>query len=269
MNTPAKRELSGTHNWAEDITQHLSRGFEFVEELLKENERLRYKLLHASQEMAGLTDGAKEHELGPGEEVTHLKQLRQMIQSQFDQLRRENEDFERRFEELEKQNENFLNLFVSSCQLHSTLDENHVVMSMQEILLNLVGAEVFGIWMMDQDKDSLVMISLADEAGIFNGSNPELSEETVSKLASGQTSYFAYEGKGEKNPDDPLACIPMMVDGKAVGALVIYKLLVQKDGFTSLDFELMALLATQAVTALVGARLFQRSGHTLAWLEQG
>jgi len=139
---------------------------------------------------------------------------------------------------------------------------------MHEILLNLIGAEVFGIWMMDQDKDSLVMLSLTDEVGIFNGANPELSEETVSKLASGQTSYFAYEGQNEKNPDDPLACIPMMMDGKAIGALVIYKLLIQKDGFTSMDFELMELLATQAVTALIGARLFQRSGHTLVWLKQ-
>jgi len=121
MNTLEKRELSDTHNRVEDIARHLSRGTLFVEELLKENERLRYKLLHANQDMAGLTDCAMEAELDPVEEITRLKRLREMIQSQFSNLKRENEDFSRRYDELEKQNDNFLNLFVSSCQLHSTL----------------------------------------------------------------------------------------------------------------------------------------------------
>ena len=269
MSTLGNRELSGTNSRAEDIAQHLSRGMQFVEELLKENERLRYKLLHASQEMAEMTDGTKEPELDPMEEVTRLKQLREMIHLQLDMLKSENDDFRMRYEELEKQNENFLNLFVSSCQIHSTLDEDNVLISMQEILLNLVGAEVFAIWMMDQEKKTFDMISLTDEADIFNSSCPELSVATVSKLASRQTSYFLYEGRDEKSPDDPLACIPLIMDDKTVGAVLIYKLLVQKDGFTSLDLELMELLATQAVTALVGARLYQRSGHTLEGLSRG
>ena len=56
MSTLGNRELSGTNSRAEDIARHLSRGMQFVEELLKENERLRYKLLHASQEMAEMTE---------------------------------------------------------------------------------------------------------------------------------------------------------------------------------------------------------------------
>ena len=75
----------------------------------------------------------------------------------------------------------------------------------------------------------------------------------VKKLATGQVSYFSDDGKGSKSPEDPLACIPLMMEGKTIGAIVIYKLLVQKNGFTNLDHELLDLLATQAVTALVGA----------------
>ena len=50
-----------------------------------------------------------------------------------------------------------------------------------------------------------------------------------------------------------------------MGVLAIYKLLEQKEGFTSLDQEILGLLAAQAAATLIGARTFTRGGGVLEW----
>lgn len=256
-----------TNSKAEDVVQHFSSGMHFVEELLRENERLRYKLIHLNQEMADLSDQEGAPVMNVEEELTRLRSLRKMIQTQFEDMKKENQDFRSRYETLEKQNESFMNLFVSSCQIHSSLDEEYILLTMQEIALHMVGAEVFSMWMIDQQTGEMEIIAETDECDQFDGSFPALEPGLVKKLATGQVSYFSNDGKGSKSPEDPLACIPLMMEGKTIGAIVIYKLLVQKNGFTSLDHELLDLLATQAVTALVGARCYEKSDCELRYLE--
>jgi hypothetical protein len=192
-----------------------------------------------------------------------------MIQTQFEGMKKENQDFRSRYDTLEKQNESFMNLFVSSCQIHSSLDEEYILLTMQEIVLHMVGAEVFSIWMVDQATGNMEIIAETDECAQFAGAFPKLENGLIRKLATGQVSYFSGDGQSSKSPEDPLACIPLMMEGKTIGAIVIYKLLTQKSGFTSLDHELLDLLATQAVTALVGARCYNKSDCEMRFLEPG
>ena len=260
-------EFIDTTNKAEEVAQHYNKGMHFVEELLRENERLRYKLIHLNQEMADISDNNGSSVLEMEDELSKLRGLREMIQGQFEHMKKENLEFRQRYTELEKQNENFMNLFVSSCQIHSSLDEEIILLTMQEIALHMVGAEVFSVWMVDQGSGSLEIVASTDECGQFNGQFPGLDDEMLRNLAAGKLSYFSYEGKETKQSTDPLACIPLIMDGRTIGAIVIYKLLVQKSGFTNLDHELLDLLATQAVTALVGARCYARSDCDPRFLE--
>jgi hypothetical protein len=256
-----------TTNKAEEVAQHYGKGMHFVEELLRENERLRYKLIHLSQEMADISDDNGSSVTEMEDELSRLRALREMIQGQFETMKKENNDFRQRYTELEKQNENFMNLFVSSCQIHSSLDEEYILMTMQEIVLHMVGAEVFSIWMVDPDNGSFAINASTDECDQFEGKFPGLDKEMLNNLAAGKVSYFSYEGKSAKQRMDPLACIPLLMEGRTIGAIVIYKLLVQKNGFTSLDHELLDLLANQAVSALVGARCYARSDCSPRFLE--
>ena len=256
-----------TTNKAEDVAQHFNKGMRFVEELLRENERLRYKLIHVNQEMTEASNGGELSTPDMQDELSKLRAMKEMINSQFEEMKRENQEFRQRYTTLEKQNETFMNLFVSSCQIHSSLDEEYILLTMQEIVLHMVGAEVFSLWMVDQDTGVLEILASTDECGQFNGGFPDLDKEILNSLAAGKVSYFSYEGKEEKQDSDPLACIPLLMEGRTIGALVIYKLLVQKHGFTHLDHELLDLLATQAVTALVGARCFARSECGPRYLE--
>jgi GAF domain-containing protein len=57
------------------------------------------------------------------------------------------------------------------------------------------------------------------------------------------------------------------VDDQLVGAIVIYKLLQQKDGFTALDDELFTLLAGHAATAIFASRLYSQSERKLSTIK--
>ena len=143
-------EFIDTTNKAGEVAQHYSKSMHFVEELLRENERLRYKLIHLNQEMADISDNNGTTVVDMEDELSKLRALREMIQGQFQHMKKENQDFRNRYDELEKQNENFMNLFVSSCQIHSSLDEEYILLTIQEIALHMVGAEVFSVWMVNQ-----------------------------------------------------------------------------------------------------------------------
>jgi hypothetical protein len=61
----------------------------------------------------------------------------------------------------------------------------------------------------------------------------------------------------------PIVCIPLLVQNSPIGAITIYSLLQQKDGFTALDHELFTVLGGHAATALFAARLYSQSERKL------
>src|ERR1044071_4035135 len=95
---------------AEKFLELFNKGKEFTEELLRENQRLRYKLA------ATETEGASR------EEVQQLTEENRRIATRFREVEEENKDFAHRYIEIEEQNNNLANLYVASYQLHSTLD---------------------------------------------------------------------------------------------------------------------------------------------------
>ncbi len=62
---------------------------------------------------------------------------------------------------------------------------------------------------------------------------------------------------------DLTACIPLKVDGKVTGALALFRLLPQKQGFEAVDHELFDLLATHAATALHASARQARVGSVI------
>jgi GAF domain-containing protein len=62
---------------------------------------------------------------------------------------------------------------------------------------------------------------------------------------------------------EPVVCIPLRVDEKPVGAIVIHRLLQQKDGFSPLDHELFTLMAGHAATAIFASQLYAQSERKL------
>jgi GAF domain-containing protein len=263
-----ERDVPEMFTQAEEVVRTFTKGRRFAEELLRENERLRYKIFHMQQERTGSTVGESSSDGDIEEENRRLKRELEEIKDNFSTLNRENKDFQSRYEEVEKQNENLLNLYVSGYQMHSTLQETNVLAVIQEIILNLLGGEIFVLWAVNQETGELETLIFVDEKDKFGGSAPQLPTERREEMASGE-SWFAPEDGHGSPPGDLLACIPLQLEEKTLGVLAIYKLLEQKERLTSLDQELMGLLTAQAATAIIGSMAVSRSGKALRWLETG
>jgi transcriptional regulator with GAF, ATPase, and Fis domain len=247
---------------AEKFLEIFNKGKEFTEELIRENQRLRYRV------------AALEESAAPAEELQRLRdQINQLneenrrIQQRFREVEEENKDFANRYIEIEEQNNNLANLYVASYQLHSTLDFREVIQIVQEIVINLIGAEAFAILLLDEKTNELKTIAFEGEdvqPGLGQIST-RLGEGVLGNVAKTGESYYVnqdVEG-GAITLEKPLAAVPLKIKEHVIGLIVIYRLLQQKDAFSAVDYELFSLLAAHAATAIFSSKLYSQSERKL------
>lgn len=150
--------------------------------------------------------------------------------------------------EVEQQNTNLVNLYVAGYRLHSTLDRAEVLAGVQEIIVNLVGSEELAILELDEEGDSPRIVS---KIGLDANTFELLPEQARARIVECLRTQEVWIAEAEQPGDSTLnACIPLTVDGRSIGAIVVFRLLQQKQGIEPLDRELFALLVTHAATAL-------------------
>ena len=250
---------------SQDFFQIFTKAKEFTEELLKENERLRFKI--ASLQSSGTSAPPDERVKELSSRVRDLEERLADMEARYRKVEEENKEFADRYIEIEEQNNNLANLYVASYQLHSTLDFKEVVRIVQEIVINLIGAEVFHVLMVSEKTGQL-------EVEASEGQSPTrtaipLGEGRIGQAAQSGDSYFA-ESVARKDPspfEEPLAVIPLKIKDSTIGVISINKLLVQKTQFTTMDYELFTLLAGHAATAIFSAKLYSSSARKLSTLQ--
>lgn len=247
---------------AEKFLELFNKGKEFTEELLKENQRLRYRI--ASME----TEGSSREEVDRlRAEIQQLTDENRRIAKRFREVEEENKDFANRYIEIEEQNNNLANLYVASYQLHSTLDFREVIQIVQEIVINLIGAEAFAILLLDEKTNELKTIACEGEDAMpgIETISARLGDGVLGDVAKTGESYYInqdVEG-GQITIDRPLAAVPLKIKEHVIGLIAIYKLLQQKDSFSAVDYELFSLLAAHAATAIFSSKLYSQSERKL------
>lgn len=254
--SPAKKGDEESH---EDFLHLFRRGLKFTEELLAENEKLRYRIATLESEL----DTSKRY--GPGDvDVDVVRELREKVRaledekarllSSYKEVETLNRDYQTRYAEIEEEHNNLANLYIASYQLHSTMTFREVVQVINEIVINLVGVSRFTMFLTDTASSSLYPISA--EGHDMEAVTPiALGDGPVGKATKERQRYVA-----DGRTDGPLAVVPLATVENVVGAIVIDKLLVQKDGFTAVDNELFNLLSVHAATALLSSLLREQVG---------
>jgi transcriptional regulator with GAF, ATPase, and Fis domain len=251
-----------TEEKAEKFLELFNKGKEFTEELLRENQRLRYRLASLETE-----SGSSEEVQRLRAEVQQLTDENRRIAQRFREVEEENKDFANRYIEIEEQNNNLANLYVASYQLHSTLDFREVIQIVQEIVINLIGAEAFAILLLDEKTNELKTIASEGE-DVMPGTDAisvRLGDGVLGNVAKTGESYYInqdVEG-GRVTIDKPLAAVPLKIKEHVIGLIAIYKLLQQKDSFSAVDYELFSLLAAHAATAIFSSKLYSQSERKL------
>lgn len=263
----------------EQSSEHLARGEEFLEmfrkgqeftqDLLKENERLRFRVVHLEEAMksklkapdSDTQASATDNIAGKLEEYeARLKEL----ESKLSEVEAENVDFAQRYIDVEEQNNNLANLYVASYQLHSTLEYEEVLQIILEIIINLIGGEIFAIYLLDE-KTNTLNPEAAEGIPVNEISIIPLGEGVIGQAVMSNESYFNDDPSGDLKQlfQDPLVCIPLTIKDDVIGAITLFRLLQQKVTFAPVDFELFTLLAGHAATAIFSSRLFTESKRKL------
>jgi transcriptional regulator with GAF, ATPase, and Fis domain len=249
---------------AEKFLELFNKGKEFTEELLRENQRLRYRVAALETEHG---DSNAEEVQRLRAEIQQLTEENRRIQERFREVEEENKDFANRYIEIEEQNNNLANLYVASYQLHSTLDFKEVIQIVQEIVINLIGAEAFAILLLDEKTNDLRAIASEGEDVVhgIDALSARLGEGILGGVAKTGESYYInqdVEG-GRVTLEKPLAAVPLKIKEHVIGLIAIYKLLQQKDSFSAVDYELFSLLAAHAATAIFSSKLYSQSERKL------
>ena len=265
----ATEEEKGVYSRAEEFLQVFKKGAEFTQELMKENERLRYRVLQLEEAGRGGSDpssasGESHHLL---DRIRELEQEKDEILNRIRKVEDENKDFANRYVEIETENNNLANLYIASYQLHSTLDFKEVLQIITEIIINLIGAEEFAIMLLDDKCNELQAVATE---GIAREEIPSirLGAGVIGGTAKTGENYFISDVTTyQREMLNPMVCIPLKIKEHVIGVIVIYKLLTQKTSFAEVDYELFTLLAGHAATAIFSSRLYSESERKLSTIQ--
>lgn len=260
--------VSDLRSERDQFLQKFTRGGRITEEFLREYETvaLRRSELEAENTLlrSQLQAGDAIRELS--RKIEHLEQEKAELLSRFHRVEQQSTSVSARVEEVEIEFANLANLFVASNQIHSSLSPRGVVRRIKEVLMQIVGAERYAMYLVNPEGTELVPIASEGVPG------NELLPVRVGGTRIGQV--FT-EGTASINDDDPsrgslaapAAVIPLTVDDRIVGTIAIFSTLSQKERFDTVDFELFKLLGQHAAAALVGASLFVQAERKLPGLE--
>jgi GAF domain-containing protein len=263
---PTLPELDLVESKREFIETFFKRGAEFTEELMHENEKLRFRVVQLEEERRAVAASAAAPTSSAGagalrELVARIEQLeheREALMSRFAGVERQNRDIYDRYHDIERENNNLANLYVASFQLHSTMELRELTQIILEILLNFVGAKTFAIQLVDDDHGKLRTLAAegVDRARVPEGA---VTDGRVGEVVTSGHHYIDGERLRARadhaHLDRPVIVVPLKIRDKVVGVIIIWDLLSQKTALADVDYELFNLLAAHAASALQGAWL--------------
>jgi len=246
----------------EELLEILQRGKRFTEELLTENERLRFHVVKIEGEKLAAEGALATARAHGGEENQQLRVRLEHLEKRFAEAEEENHDFAKRYSEVSQENESLANLYVASHRLHSTLDPQEVTEIVCEIMVEMVGAEEFAILLLDERTNELTPVRVEGPMQAYPA-HMLVGQGTIGvPVAQGKACYDESAAAGQ-----PLAVVPLQIKGHSVGALVVIKLLHGRRRFDTIARELLGLLAGHAATALVSSRLYSGVDRKLRTIE--
>jgi hypothetical protein len=183
------------------------------------------------------------------------------LQDRVKQMEDENKALGDVCNHLRQQNEAISNLYVAKHRLHATLNPSEVMKIIEEILIELIGAKEYGILILEQKSNTLRLVAGRGVEDRLPSKTIPAGEGVIGDVAAtGKPFFFKPTGGAERSTFLPLATIPLKMDGKLMGVVVIFGLLPHKSGLTPIDHQLLELVAEHAPAALVSAHLYQTRG---------
>ena len=227
--------MSGDNNKRTYIQVAREEQAQYTNALLRQNEKLRTELVTTAAEL-------------------------ERLRSKLDEAEHENRRYAEEHYQIETHNGNLANLYVASYQLHSSVDRETVLRTIQEIVINLIGSEEVAIYERSKTDEFTLVSSFGIEGSKLGRFH--LGDGPIGRtIAAGET-FVNSHARGGAN--ELTACVPLKINDIIVGGILIFRLLEHKRELAPVDHELLELLAVHASTALYCATLHCQVGAAVA-----
>jgi regulator of replication initiation timing len=233
----------------------------FVQKLTASAQKHAEELFEQNERLKSLVASLEEKHTQISEELSSLREERDALRAErgklkhvLDEALAQNRRDIERSALVEQQCTSLANLYVATFKLHGSLERADVMAAINEIVVNLVGCENFGVF--ERSGDTLKLIG---EFPSHPSTIREMSAEQGFVADIFKTSGPWIAGRDPLPPSavpaDVTAVIPLRLRSELIGGIVLFNLLPQKGGsFGDVDLELMELLTAHAATALFASR---------------
>lgn len=233
----------------------------FVQKLTASAQKHAEELFEQNERLKSLVASLEEKQTQISEELSSLREERDALRAErvklkhvLDEALAQNRRDIERSAMVEQQCTSLANLYVATFKLHGSLERTEVLAAINEIVVNLVGCEDFGVF-----ERSGNVLKLISEFPSHPCPIKELPAENgyVADIFKNNGPWIAGRDPLPPTtvPSDVTAVIPLRLRSELTGAVVLFSLLPQKGGtFGDVDIELMDLLTAHAATALYASR---------------
>ncbi|MGC3999474.1 MAG: GAF domain-containing protein [Anaeromyxobacter sp.] len=143
-------------------------------------------------------------------------------------------------------------------RIHGAAQVEELLQAMQEVVIDVIGSGELGIYAL-QDGSLRLLRALGREGG----GHPEriaMGQGTAGRVAAaGRPWVAARDGAPDPGEDELTACVPLLAEGRVVGLITIYRLLVHKPELREADLVVLELLAIHGGQALHLRRAAERA----------
>jgi cell division septum initiation protein DivIVA len=141
---------------------------------------------------------------------------------------------------------------VAGATLHAATDRLSVINAIEQIMVNLIGAEKFAIFRIDGGSQGLMhCVGIGPDEALEYVAGSALVAQSIQN---GDTWAAPTED------DDVRACVPILCQRRISAVIVIFDLLPQKRGFVPSDFDVFEMITSQAGAVLRAAELSENAG---------
>ena len=245
------------------VRTFLKKGVEYTETLLSENKQLHGELSQLRADNARLRAHVASEDAIRDllKTIEKLEDERGQLLRRSSELERVEREHARRQKAVEQEINDLANLYVASFQLHAALSVRRVVRHLCDMMGQLIGAEGFAIYLIDgSDAIPIAVEGLEDDEvePVKVGGGTPVGDACLTGI-----SRIRERDLVKASREDPLAVIPLLADGRPVGAVELLSLLEQKTDWASVDLELFELIGSQAGVALIAANLYSTRSDPL------
>jgi uncharacterized small protein (DUF1192 family) len=243
------------------VRNFLHKGVELTEDLIRENQGLdeRVRLLQDENVRlrAQLASNDAIRELL--QKIEGLERERKSLLNQSAELERQFAQHTERHTEVEQELNNLASLYVASFQLSGTLSVGRVVRHVCELLEQLVGAQTFVLYIVSPDGMRALPIGARGHGQIQPQQLPSIAVDDglIGDVCLTGVARVIEPGS-QRNPNEPIAVLPLIFDSEVVGIITIQRLLPHKRNWARVDEELFKLLSAHGATALIAANLYAK-----------